>query len=79
MEFISTFKLNITPKELEKLEFYRIHSLFKEYEEHVRRENEAAEKQNKEIEKQNKSMGNVTAPKFEAPKFNMPNISAPKI
>ena len=79
IEFISTFKLHVTPSELERLEFYRIQYLLKEYEEYVKRENEQYEKQNKEIEKQNKSMGSLNTPKFEAPKFNIPNIQVPKL
>ena len=82
MEFIATFKLHITPKELERLEFYRIHNLFKEYEAHIERENKEYEKQKGEAEKKNntsfKAPPMPTNPygNFKAP--TMPNFQLPK-
>ena len=41
IEFIFSFKLHIPPSELERLEFYRIEYILKEYQEHVEKENKA--------------------------------------
>lgn len=83
MEFIATFKLNITPAELGKLEYYRIHYLFKEYEAHVERENKEYEKQKGDSEKKNSMsfqqpsnpFGNFKPPSMPSmPSFNMPKL-----
>ncbi|MCK9447148.1 hypothetical protein M0Q50_09880 [bacterium] len=78
IEYIFVFKAHCPPSELERLEWYRIHYLLKEYEEDIKRQNDEVDKQNKDIEKQNKSMGNISAPKFETPKFQTPKINYPK-
>jgi hypothetical protein len=74
IEFIFAFKLHIPPSELERLEFYRIQYLIKEYEEHVQKENKEYEKQQKATDKSFKppNMGDFKQPKFEMPKFQMP-------
>jgi len=89
IEFLFCFKLHIPPSELERLEFYRIHYLLKEYEDHVERENKEYEKQQKEAGKQSSSSttykppkmsdyGDYKMPKFDVPKFNMPKFNMPK-
>lgn len=81
IEFIFCFKLHVPPSELERLEFYRIQSVIKEYEEYVERENKEYEKQRKESDKQYSSQsykppsnpyGDMKMPKIEMPKFSLP-------
>jgi hypothetical protein len=78
IEFIFAHKLHTSPIDLEKLEFYRIQYILKEYEEYVDKENKEYQKQQREIDKQQKTMkvgsgqGNLSVPKFETPKFDMP-------
>jgi hypothetical protein len=78
IEFIFTHKLNIDPISLRKLEYYTIHNLLKEYEEHIERENKEYEKQQRETEAKYKTSSfNPTSfkpPKFDTPSFNMPKF-----
>lgn len=76
IEFIACFKLHISPKDLEQLEYYRIHYILKEYEEYIKEEQKEAEKQEREAEKKSKgtSFGNFNIPKFEVPKFQPPKF-----
>jgi hypothetical protein len=81
IEFIFCFKLRISPIDLEKLEFYHIQYILKQYEEHIDRENKEYEKQQKETDKKyqssnlklpNNPYGDFKIPKYEMPKFNIP-------
>lgn len=81
IEFIFAHKLHTSPTDLEKLEFYRIQYILKEYEEYVEKENKETQKQQREIDKQQKAMklgssgyGNMSPPKFDIPKFDIPKI-----
>lgn len=81
LEFIFAFKLHIPPSEMERLEYYRIDGIFKEYEAHVERENKEYEKQNKQQKGSVPQMpkapsmpnyGSFKTPKLDIPKFDMP-------
>lgn len=80
IEFIFCHKLNISPINLQQLEFYRIHYILKEYEEYIERENKEYEKQQREAERQSKrsstspNFGGFKVPKFEVPKFETPKF-----
>lgn len=84
IEFIFCFKLHIAPSELERLEFYRIEYIIKQYEEYVEKENKQYEKQQSDTEKQYKSSnsspnyGNYKPPKMDMPKIDMPKFDMPK-
>ena len=78
IEFTFAFKLHISPRELESLEFYRIQYILMELEEYIDRENKEHAKQKQEIEKQQKSAtpsspghGKIQVPKFDIPKFKV--------
>jgi hypothetical protein len=95
IEFIFTFKLNINPEILDKLEFYRIENILQQYEDYINKENEEHTNQQKIAEKEygkNKmqydpnSLGkNIPTPNYggfqipKMPSVSLPNISYPKI
>ena len=81
IEFIFAHKLHISPIDLEKLEFYRIQYILKEYEDYVDKENKEYQKQQNQMDKQQRAIkttspgfGNMTPPKFEIPKFDIPKF-----
>lgn len=76
IEFIFTKNLNITPLELDQMEFYRVEYMLKNYEEFIEEENKQYKKQQKEGEmsfSKNKSpSGQFTPPKMSVPKMTVP-------
>lgn len=81
IEFIFAHKFHISPIDLEKLEFYRIHYLLKEYEEYIEKENEEYKKQQRESERQSKISSNLPSPNyggFKVPKVDIPKFDIPK-
>jgi hypothetical protein len=85
IEYIFTSKLHVPPSELERLEYYRIAFLLKEYQEDIERQNREAEKQNKSAgtAKQSSqlpktpnlpSYGDYKMPKMEMPKMQLPTF-----
>jgi len=88
IEFISTYKLHITPLELDQMEFYRIEYMMKNFEESLEEEEKQYKKQQKEYEKsyktssptpksptQSSSYGGFKTPKVEMPR--MPSLKVP--
>ena len=78
IEFIFCFRLHVSPIHLERLEFYRIQFIIKEYEVYLERENKEYEKQQREAEKQSSgstpNFGGFKVPKFDIPTFNIPKM-----
>lgn len=72
VEFLFTFKLHITPAELDKLEFWRIESILDEYEKYAKRENDESEKQQGEYEK--KYNVNDYKSQMKTPDIKMPQL-----
>jgi hypothetical protein len=76
IEFIFCHKLHVSPIDLQKLEFYRIQYILKEFEEYIDKENKEYEKQKRDADRQSKikppSFGGFQMPKFDPPKFDMP-------
>jgi len=89
--FILTDKLNITPSEADKLDFYMIEYLLEDLEEKIDEENKRFKKQEEEYKKESQSYktpkmpkvgstdyGGFKTPKLDMPKLTMPNIPTPK-
>lgn len=88
IEFICTYKLNISPLELDRMEFYRIEYILKNFEEHLDEENKQYKSKQREYEKQYqqykpstkdfKPPTGVNYGGFKVPKMDVPKIKAPK-
>lgn len=85
IEFICTYKLNISPLELDQMEFYRIEYLLKNYEAALDEEEKHYNKQKKEQEKQQYQKPKPSDYKmpssygsFKVPKMDIPKMPTPK-
>ena len=73
VEFLLSYKLHISPIELDSMDFYRIEYLLKEYEDYVNKENEEYERQKNE--QQDQQSQTYSMPKYEMPKMSLPSSS----
>jgi len=71
IEFIFTKNLNITPLELDHMEFYRVEYMLQNYQEFIEEENKQMKKQQKE--------GEMSFSKNKVPNFKPPNFKPPKL
>jgi len=82
IEFIFAKNLHIIPSELDKMEFYRVEYMLKNYEDFIEEENKQNAKQNKEHEKQISTSkvghSNQKPPKMDVPKMTIPKMQMPK-
>jgi len=76
IEFIFAKNLNITPLELDQMEFYRVEYMIQSYEEFIKEEEKAYKKQQKENEMSFSK--NKASPQFKMPKMDIPKMNVPK-
>jgi hypothetical protein len=86
IEFIATYRLRISPLELDEMEFYRIEYMLQNYEETLDEEEKRYKKQEIEQKKQYQqsnpqmkdfkpqNFGGFKTPKIEMPKINIPKF-----
>ena len=77
IEFIFTKNLNITPIELDEMEFYRVEYMIMNYEEFIEEENKQMKKQEKD-QQMSFSKNQPGGGQYKVPKMNVPKMNVPK-
>lgn len=79
IEFICQYKLHLTPLDLDKMEFYRIEYMLKNFESALEEEDKQYKKQEKEYKSQQPSIGATNYGGFKTPKMDIPKMNIPKM
>ena len=78
IEFISIYKLHLSPLDLDKMEFYRIEYMLKNFEEALDEEEKQYKSKEKEYQKQYQKPSGTNFGGFNIPKVNIPKMQPPK-